>query len=35
LGLEAAYGLVKTGAPVTLIHLVDRLMERPARCAGC
>jgi nitrite reductase (NADH) large subunit len=35
LGLEAAYGLAKIGAPVTLIHLVDRLMERPARCAGC
>jgi nitrite reductase (NADH) large subunit len=28
LGLEAAYGLVKAGAPVTLIHLMDRLMER-------
>jgi nitrite reductase (NADH) large subunit len=28
LGLEAAYGLAKAGAPVTLIHLVDRLMER-------
>jgi nitrite reductase (NADH) large subunit len=28
LGLEAAYGLAKTGAPVTLIHLMDRLMER-------
>lgn len=28
LGLEAAYGLVKVGAEVTLIHLVDRLMER-------
>lgn len=28
LGLEAAYGLAKAGAPVTLLHLVDRLMER-------
>src|ERR1700733_7605967 len=28
LGLEAAYGLPKAGAPVTLVHLMDRLMER-------
>src|SRR5450631_654274 len=28
LGLEAAYGLAKAGAPVTLVHLIDRLMER-------
>jgi nitrite reductase (NADH) large subunit len=28
LGLEAAYGLVKTGARVTVLHLMDRLMER-------
>src|SRR6202166_2207944 len=28
LGLEAAYGLAEAGAPVTLIHLMDRLMER-------
>ena len=28
LGLEAAYGLARAGAPVTLIHLTDRLMER-------
>lgn len=28
LGLEAAYGLAKAGAPVTLAHLMDRLMER-------
>src|SRR5918911_3003348 len=28
LGLEAAYGLAKAGAPVTLLHLIDRLMER-------
>ncbi|MEA2968075.1 MAG: nitrite reductase large subunit [Alphaproteobacteria bacterium] len=28
LGLEAAYGLAKAGARVTLLHLIDRLMER-------
>jgi nitrite reductase (NADH) large subunit len=28
LGIEAAYGLAKAGAAVTLIHLMDRLMER-------
>jgi nitrite reductase (NADH) large subunit len=28
LGLEAAYGLAKAGGRVTLIHLMDRLMER-------
>src|SRR3954470_3821616 len=28
LGLEAAYGLARAGARVTLIHLMDRLMER-------
>ena len=28
LGLEAAHGLAKAGASVTLIHLMDRLMER-------
>lgn len=28
LGLEAAHGLAKTGANVTLVHLMDRLMER-------
>ncbi len=28
LGLEAAHGLVKAGATVTLVHLMDRLMER-------
>lgn len=28
LGLEAAYGLAKGGARVTLLHLMDRLMER-------
>src|ERR1700704_4510314 len=28
LGLEAAYGLAQAGAVVTLVHLMDRLMER-------
>lgn len=28
LGLEAAYGLVRRGARVTLAHVMDRLMER-------
>jgi nitrite reductase (NADH) large subunit len=28
LGLEAAYGLARAGARVTLVHLMDRLMER-------
>src|ERR1700716_2157957 len=28
LGLEAAYGLAKAGGSVTLLHLMDRLMER-------
>jgi len=28
LGIEAAYGLAKAGARVTLVHLMDRLMER-------
>src|SRR5262249_36816199 len=28
LGLEAAYGLARTGAEVAVIHLMDRLMER-------
>jgi nitrite reductase (NADH) large subunit len=28
LGLEAAYGLAKAGAAVTLLHIMDRLMER-------
>jgi len=28
LGLEAAHGLVKSGARITLVHLMDRLMER-------
>jgi nitrite reductase (NADH) large subunit len=28
LGLEAAYGLARRGAEVTLVHVMDRLMER-------
>jgi nitrite reductase (NADH) large subunit len=28
LGLEAAYGMAKAGARVTVLHLMDRLMER-------
>ena len=28
LGLEAAYGLAKAGVAVTIVHLMDRLMER-------
>jgi len=28
LGIEAAYGLAKAGVKVTLLHLMDRLMER-------
>lgn len=28
LGIEAAYGLTATGTRVTLVHLMDRLMER-------
>jgi len=28
LGLEAAYGLAKAGSQVTVVHLMDRLMER-------
>ncbi len=28
LGLEAAYGLAKAGAEVSVVHLLDRLMER-------
>ena len=36
LGLEAAYGLAKAGARVTVLHLMDRLMERQldAQAAG-
>ena len=28
MGLEAAYGLAKAGLQVTVVHLMDRLMER-------
>ncbi len=28
LGIEAAYGLARRGADVTLVHVMDRLMER-------
>jgi nitrite reductase (NADH) large subunit len=28
LGIEAAYGLARAGVPVTLVHIMDRLMER-------
>jgi len=36
LGLEAAHGLAKAGSQVTIVHLMDRLMERQldARAAG-
>jgi len=34
LGLEAAYGLSKAGGKVTLLHLVDRLMERQLDVEG-
>ena len=34
LGLEAAYGLAKAGACVTLLHLMDRLMERQLDAAA-
>jgi nitrite reductase (NADH) large subunit len=36
LGLEAAYGLAKAGVAVSVVHLMDRLMERQldARAAG-
>jgi nitrite reductase (NADH) large subunit len=34
LGLEAAYGLAKAGSRVTLIHLMDRLMERQLDAAA-
>ncbi|MDQ8699556.1 FAD-dependent oxidoreductase [Hyphomicrobium sp. LHD-15] len=32
LGLEAAYGLMKAGAEVSVVHLMDRLMERQLDC---
>lgn len=36
LGLEAAYGAARSGAQVSVVHLMDRLMERQldARAAG-
>ncbi len=34
LGLEAAYGLARAGGKVTLLHLVDRLMERQLDAEG-
>ncbi|KRE05935.1 hypothetical protein ASE63_06390 [Bosea sp. Root381] len=34
LGLEAAYGLAKAGGKVTVLHLVDRLMERQVDAEG-
>ncbi|MBO0767070.1 MAG: NAD(P)/FAD-dependent oxidoreductase [Solirubrobacterales bacterium] len=34
LGLEAARGIVAQGAPVTVVHLVDRLMERQLDAAA-
>lgn len=34
LGLEAAYGLSRAGGLVTLLHLVDRLMERQLDAEG-
>ncbi|MDP3257092.1 MAG: FAD-dependent oxidoreductase [Bosea sp. (in: a-proteobacteria)] len=34
LGIEAAYGLSRAGGQVTLLHLVDRLMERQLDAEG-
>ncbi|GAU80707.1 NAD(P)/FAD-dependent oxidoreductase [Bosea sp. BIWAKO-01] len=34
LGLEAAYGLSRAGGKVTVLHLVDRLMERQLDAEG-
>lgn len=34
LGIEAAYGLARAGGRVTLLHLVDRLMERQLDAEG-
>lgn len=34
LGLEAAYGLARAGGQVTVLHLVDRLMERQLDAEG-
>ena len=32
LGIEAAYGLARAGLDVSLVHLMDRLMERQLDC---
>ena len=34
LGIETAYGLARAGARVTLVHLMDRLMERQVDADG-
>lgn len=34
LGIEAAYGLARAGAGVTLVHVMDRLMERQLDAEG-
>ena len=34
LGIEAAYGLARRGVSVTLVHLMDRLMERQLDAEG-
>ena len=34
LGLEAAYGLAKAGCKVSVVHLMDRLMERQLDARG-
>ncbi|RTL64402.1 MAG: NAD(P)/FAD-dependent oxidoreductase [Hyphomicrobiales bacterium] len=34
LGIEAAYGLSRAGAQVTLVHVMDRLMERQLDAEG-
>ena len=34
LGIEAAYGLARAGARVSLVHLMDRLMERQLDAEG-
>lgn len=34
LGIEAAYGLTRAGANVTLVHVMDRLMERQLDSEG-
>jgi nitrite reductase (NADH) large subunit len=34
LGIEAAYGLARAGVPVTLVHVMDTLMERQLDAEG-